>query len=431
MTSGAMPPQVLERVLEISRRLAETQEIEPLLQVTMGEAMQLVKARRGYLVLLGSEDALEFRVRVDTTRQTLNTDEDEVSTSVIRRVIERGQPVLIRDAQLDPDFRLAESVANLRLRSVMCVPLISRGRTIGAIFVENRTAAGIFTEDDLAPLILFANQVAVLIENAVLHDELNTRFAARTRDLHAALRQLEHSWLEGVDANRLHTEFLGKIAHDVRAPLSVVLTGLALFEEGMLGQMDAEAQQVVSTSMRALEHALDLIRDLFDLFKIDLGRMELVPVPLNLNEFLEEIGAVGAALPWPEEVQFRQDFTPDLPVVEADPMRLRQIILNLLANALKFTASGTVRFYACPCDDCRCVLIGVSDTGPGIPQDRLHELFVRFAQFSDDPLARRQGSGLGLAIVSELVEMHGGEIWVESIEGEGADFKFTLPVAGT
>jgi signal transduction histidine kinase len=424
-----MEKEILEYMLELSRRMAETRNLSPLLDYAMREALKLMKAERGFVVLLKDGDALDFRVTLDRAGKQLDDAQDQISESILRRVIRTRQPVVIEDALADPGFGNASSVATLKLRSVMCVPLISRGVTLGAIYVENRTIPGIFSEKDLPLLTFFAAQAAVAVENALLNDNLEALVAARTAELKRAMSHLRQSWTEAVEANRLRTVFLGEVAHDLRAPLALAATALHALLEEAFGDLNADQQEWIGKALDSTDHAIALTQDMFDLTKIDMGQLSLDKQNVALTTFLQETYKLGADLPWPEGVSFKADLPPDLPSVPIDPTRIRQVLLNLFTNALKFTTEGSVTLHAHRLADEPAVLISVADTGPGIPQDKLGLVFKPFQQFDTDPARRKKGTGLGLAICRELVGMHKGRIWVESQEGKGAAFKFVLPLA--
>ncbi len=425
-----MDNQVLERVLHLSRSMAETRSLTPLLDYAMDEAMDLVGAKRGYIVLLREDGSLDFRVKRGAHHDGTPLGEDQVSTSILREVIQTRQPLIVSDARSDSRWSQAKSVALLGLRSVMCVPLIARGQTIGAMYVENRAVQNCFDAEDLPPFVLFANQAAVSIENAALNDELEARIAARTRELEQAKAQLEQSWLQAVEANRLRTARLSNVAHDIRAPLSIVLSSLELTLDGTLGDLTADQQEWLGKSFEAASLVLNLTNDLLDLTKIELGRLVLSPQEVNPNELLAKIYNIGLGLPWSPGVELQLDIAPDLPTMVVDPKRMTQVLVNLLANAVKFTGQGCVTLYAYPLTDSSAVVFGVRDTGEGIPSDKLDELFQRFHQVDNNPKRRQLGTGLGLAICRDLVELHGGRIWVESTPQVGSDFKFILPVRG-
>jgi signal transduction histidine kinase len=294
--------------------------------------------------------------------------------------------------------------------------------------VENRTVRGRFQEDDLAPLILFANQAAVAIENASINDDLEARVAARTRELEQALAQIEKSWAEAIETNRLRTVLLGNIMHDLRAPLGIVVTALELLQDGSLGSMNTDQAEWITKSLAAVTHSTDLINKVFDLSKLEVGELTLCRETVVLHDFLQHVYMIGQGLQWPQTVTFQLDLTPDLPAVSLDPVRIQQVLLNLLTNAVKFTERGGVTLHARYTPEPGEVVIGVADTGDGIPPDQIGKLFQRFQQVDEKPARRRKGTGLGLAICRELVEMHGGRIWVESTPGVGSNFVFALPV---
>jgi len=201
-----MERELLEHILFVSRDLAETRELAPLLERVMDQAIDLVGAERGYIVLIPPAgtggDLLDFRVRRGQKGQSLERTE-KISRTILGEVLETGQPLVLRDAGQDPRFAQAESVILQGLLSIMCVPLISRGHTTGAIYVENRSIRGRFQQDDAIPLVLFANQIAVIIENARLLDslqqaneELEHRVAERTSELSAANKALEREIID-------------------------------------------------------------------------------------------------------------------------------------------------------------------------------------------------------------------------------------------
>jgi PAS domain S-box-containing protein len=188
-----MEQNLLQYILDISRHMAETRDLALLLDRVMDEAIRLVGAERGYMVLVQPGGVLDFRVQRGPDGEVLEDAKDQVSRSILSQVVDTGQPLVLRDATQDPHFGAAESVVILGLRSIMCVPLVSRGDTIGAIYVENRSIRGRFRQEDAIPLVLFANQAAVAIENARLfqnlqkaHDELETRVEERTAELSEA-----------------------------------------------------------------------------------------------------------------------------------------------------------------------------------------------------------------------------------------------------
>jgi signal transduction histidine kinase len=418
---------LLQQVLDVSRMLAETRALTPLLDRALEEAVKLVGAERGYLVMVGSDGGHQIRLRRHRPGDELQQSDDNISNSIVDKVVKTGEPLILRDALNDPEFSNASSIISLKLRSVMCVPLISRGSLIGALYVENRSIRGRFRESDLPPLILFANQAAVAIENAALNEELEQRVIQRTRELQDAMNQLEGSWMNLVENNRMQTELLGNVAHDLRSPLTIVVGTLSAMEDGSIGPVTAEQREWITKCLSAVTHVLNLTNDIFDLTKLDLGKLTLYVNAVDLYDFMENIYRVVTGLPWPGEVALVLDAPKDLPPVLMDAGRIRQILFNLISNALKYTSYGNVTLHARHLPEQNEVWIGVSDSGDGIAPDQLLRLFQRFQQADDNVERRRVGTGLGLAISKQLVEMHGGRIWAESTPGQGSNFVFALP----
>lgn len=420
-----MDAKTLETVLNISHHMAQNRNLNPLLNYAMEEAVNLVGAEAGYLVLLESDGTLTFRAAYSRDGSKSAVPDDAISGTILGEVIRTGKPLVLRDAGIDPNFANATSVVLLRLRSVMCVPLLVRGGVIGAIYVENRSIEGRFGEANLPPLLLFANQAAIAIENARLNDELEERIAERTRQLERAITQVETAWQQAVEVNRMHTEWLGKITHDMRAPLSVVISALTLMQEGEFGAVEGEMLEWVTRALDATNRALVLSNNVFDLAKLEMGGLRLYKEPIDPVAFLQGIFNIGMGLPWAEGVSFRLEIPAELPSITIDPGRIHQVIINLLSNALKFTEAGEVVLHAELGSE--MLIVGVRDTGNGIALDAQERIFERFYQAPQTLDKRRSGTGLGLAICQELVEAHGGQIWVESEPNAGSDFLFTLP----
>jgi signal transduction histidine kinase len=414
-----MNTELLTRMLQLSREMAETREINQLLAMAMESTLNIVGAELCYLILLSPDGELDFRAKSSVVDDSRESKGDELSRSIFDEVVRTAEPTTITDALSDERYSSKSSIINLQVRSVMCVPLIARGEILGAIYVENRSISGAFRRDDLEPLIFFANQAAVSIQNAMIIANLEQRVAARTAEL-------EKGWHEAVESNKMRTLFLGQLAHDMRTPASIIKLSLSTLKSSRLGELNLEQQRWLERTSHAMEQMTHLIDNIFDLSKVELNALELHKESVDLKPFLERIYEVGLALPWAEAVQFDCDLPETLPQIAIDSVRIQQVFMNLISNALKFTEEGRVVLHATLSDD--TIELGVSDTGEGISEDAQTQVFERFRQFDSDGSRRTSGAGLGLAICRELVEMHDGRIWVNSTPAEGSNFVFTLPL---
>ncbi len=426
--------ELLQRILEISRQMAETRELEPLLHYVMEQALVFTEGEHGYLVLLNDDNTLDFRVTYGEPDEGEDT-EAPVSQSIIEQVIQERKPLLVRDAFGDSRLQHAMSVVRLRLRSVLCVPLTAQTELLGVLYIENRQVADAFDDNDIPLIMIFASQAAIAIKNAQLNEQqilltnhLEAMVDERTAELDQSREEAEAGWVAALEENRLRTAMLANVTHDLRSPLNVVVNSLEWMRMGEFGPITSDQEEWLGRSLNATQQVLRLVNDIFDLSKIEQNKLELFPRAVELGTFLQQAMAIAEGIRRNENVELRLEMEADLPPIWADPDRVQQILVNLFTNAFKFTTEGSVILRVEYKDVLKCILFKVSDTGPGIAPEDLGRVFDRFQQSGGDE-RRQMGTGLGLSICRELVEQHGGEIWVESEVGLGSTFYFTLPVA--
>lgn len=262
------------------------------------------------------------------------------------------------------------------------------------------------------------------LSRALKSSEVANSLLRRTqRELIAARRQAD-------EARRMKEQFAANISHELRTPLNLVLG----FSEVMHLSPEVYDQANWSPTLRrdiyqiyrSSRHLVDMIDDILDLSRFETAEFVLNKELTPLGPLLEDTGAIAADLFRGRNIRFETDIAPDLPALEIDRTRIRQVLLNLLNNARRFTREGLVRLAARISD--KEVRISVSDTGSGIPADKLPYVFNEFFQVDLSLRRSHQGAGLGLAISKRFVQMHGGSIWVESQEGAGSTFHFTLPI---
>jgi PAS domain S-box-containing protein len=227
-------------------------------------------------------------------------------------------------------------------------------------------------------------------------------------------------------ANRAKSRFLSMVSHDVRTPLTAVVGYADLLEEGLFGPLNEGQADAVAQISASADRLLDLLDQVLDLSRIEADRLELAPEPVDLLELLGTIRLEFAARAAAKGIGLVVEAPAALPKIEADPLRLRQIFLNLVGNAVKFTERGGVRIRAHAAAG--RVEVAVVDTGVGISREVLPQVFDEYAQGGPGTTASYGGTGLGLAIARRLVELHGGTIGVESRSGAGSTFTVVLPL---
>lgn len=250
---------------------------------------------------------------------------------------------------------------------------------------------------------------------------------AANQQLNAMMVELERARSAANEARRLKAEFAANISHELRTPLNLIIgfsDMMVLAPESYGAPLPEAYREDLQTIYRNAKHLSALVDDVLDLSQIEAGRMGLVKAPLHLAEVVQEAMNTVAALYANRGLTLRADLPQTLPVVEADRTRLRQVLLNLLGNAVRFTRQGGVTITASA--DEQMVTVCVTDTGPGIPAEKLPHLFQEFSQI-DGTIHYQSSSGLGLAISKQFIELHGGTMGAQSVEGEGTTFSFTLP----
>jgi len=296
-------------------------------------------------------------------------------------------------------------------RSEMAVPLIAGDTLIGVMDVQSERV-GRFSDEDVAIHSTLAAQIAVSVQNARLY--------AEQVDVADQLREVD----------RLKTEFLASMSHELRTPLNSIIGYAEVLLDGIDGSLTGEMEEDVAAIHESGRHLLNLVNDILDLAKIEAGQMDLALERVRLHDLVEEVAATSHVLLKGKPVELIVDVPEDLPDVQADLLRLRQIVSILLANAAKFTDEGTITLRADIYErDPRWLLVSCSDTGIGIAPEKLQVIFDRFRQVDQSYSRRAGGTGLGLSITRQLVQMHGGVLWVESAPGAGSTFYFTIPIA--
>jgi signal transduction histidine kinase len=266
-------------------------------------------------------------------------------------------------------------------------------------------------------------------DNRILLRDLESRVAQRTAELDLAKTELEHALHDAQSANRAKSEFLANMSHEIRTPLNAILGMSELLQATSLNTVQLEFTDTIHTSGDAL---LAIINEILDYSKIENGRLEFENLPFDLEICLRSTLDLSRSQAASRDIALHLNIAPALPRrFNGDANRLRQILLNLVSNAVKFTEHGRVDLSVAPstaAGSAPSLLFTVHDTGIGIPSDRLDRLFRPFSQVDASTTRKYGGTGLGLAITHRLVSLMGGRIWVDSLVGAGTSFYFELPL---
>jgi len=293
-------------------------------------------------------------------------------------------------------------------RTTLAVPLMRESEAFGAILMR-RTEVRPFTEKQIELVKTFAYQAAIGIENVRLFNEIQN-----------TSRQLEA-------ANKHKSEFLANMSHELRTPLNAVIGFSDLLLERLFGEMNEKQENYIRNIQTSGKHLLSLINDILDLSKVEAGRMELDVANVHIPSALQNAMMLIRERAQRQNVELSCNVDPQINEIPADERKFKQIMLNLLTNAVKFTQEGghvdvNVRLANGHLE------ISVTDTGVGIAQENQQAVFEEFRQVGRQFSGKQEGTGLGLALTRRFIELHGGTIKLQSELGKGSTFTFTIPV---
>jgi signal transduction histidine kinase len=368
-------------------------------------------------------------------------------TSTLATLYRADGPMLFRDVDQDEDEQNRAFAAALGVTSYLGTPLMTKGRTVGILAVDNRLSGRDVEPGDGPLLFTVGNLIAGAVDNARLYAEieahnreLERRVEERTEALANATAEAQAARAVAETASQTKSAFLANVSHELRTPLTSVvgfskIIGRRL--DDLVFPAVASDDPKVQRAMRQVGENLDIIstegerlttmiNDVLDLAKIESGRMEWRRMPLEVEELILRASAATSSLISHAGLTLVTDIEPDLPAIVGDRDRLIQVVINLVSNAVKFTPLGTITCSARR--DGEWVVVAIADTGVGIAPEDHDTVFEQFRQAGNTLTDKPRGTGLGLPICREIVEHHGGRIWVESTLGAGSTFAFTLPI---
>jgi len=385
-----------QRLMEISRQLNSTLDLGALLRRILDAARELTDTEEASILLVDpTTGELRFEAASNLSRAEMEAIPVPMQGSLAGWVATHGEPVLVRDTRSDARwFPRVDKTTRFVTRNLLAVPMQVHGQTIGVLEAINKRGDQPWTDDDREVLTALADQAAIAVQNARLFQQ---------------------------------NDFIADMVHELRTPLAALKAGAALLVRPDVPEN--MRQEIAHSLLAEVDRLTELTTDFLDLARLESGRMRLEPTSFDLRELLTE--CLGVIAPVAVQQHISLSLRPGTGVAYADRDRIKQVLLNLLTNAIKYNVQGGAVTVALDVrraperQDGEQYVISVSDTGPGIPENEAPYIFEKFYRAST--AGQTSGTGLGLTIARRIVEAHGGEMWFESTPGAGTTFYFTLP----
>ena len=341
------------------------------------------------------------------------------------RAFQTGKPVVVQNPWGNMFVPQAQEQA-WKSRAYLIVPMRGADHMIGIILADYYHKRQTIQTEDANKLMAVANIAGLAIDKLGLIDRLEAKVTERTQELQRANKKLMQLYEKARETDRLKSEFLANMSHELRTPLNSIIGFSKILMKSIDGPVTTRQETDLNAILNSGTHLLGLINDILDLSKIESGRMELFKETFELNELVTQVAATSEGLIKEKPLKIVTQFDTAVPRVYADKMRLRQVLLNLVSNAIKFSERGQITLTTKA--DKSLFYVAVTDSGVGIPADKIEKAFEQFQQLDSGTARAQGGTGLGLTISKKFVEMHNGRIWVTSTEGVGSTFHVAIPL---
>jgi signal transduction histidine kinase len=330
-----------------------------------------------------------------------------LNSAVVGECATRREVVQVADLSSAAPSPLLDILLGTGVRAVLAVPLLHQAEVVGVLVVR-RNQPGTFSPEVIRLVEAFAAQSAIAVENARLFGEI----ALKSRELEIASQH--------------KSQFVANMSHELRTPLAAILGYAELMQEGFYEPLGRKSLDALTRVRSNGKHLLGVINTVLDIAKIESGQFTLNMTEYAIESVVETVRSATESLAQNKKLALKTEMAKSMPLGLGDEQRLTQVLLNLVGNAIKFTDTGEVRVTA-KANNGRFA-VSVADTGPGILEQEQTRIFDQFHQVDSSLTKAKGGTGLGLAIAKQIVEMHGGRIWVESTMGKGSTFQMELPI---
>ena len=414
-------------IIKASQALSEEIVLDKLLDRLMAILIENAGAQTGFLLLQEGEAwCIKACWGEGATFKTT------LPENIINYVARTQQHIMLDDAIHDDTFAQDPTIQQRQPQSVLCLPLTNQTHLSGILYLENDLATGVFTEDRLMILNLLTSQAAISIENAQLYGRLEEyshtleqKVEQRTAELAKAIKAADVARASAEKASENKSAFLANMSHELRTPLNAIIGFTRIVKRRSKDLLPDRQRDNLDKVLQSSDHLLNLINTILDIAKIEAGRMDVQPLQFSIYPLIETCVATTQPLVKPGVVLDKQA-APDLPTMVNDQARIKQILINLLSNAAKFTANGRITLAVHQEDD--DIIFAVIDTGIGIAEEALPRVFEEFQQAEENTRQTYGGTGLGLPISRTLARLLHGDLTATSQLGKGSVFALKVPI---
>ena len=399
----------LTALSEVGRAVSSTLDLKVVLKTIVDRAVNLSDTDGGSIFYfrnghfeLGETTGLNAEVIVRYQKLDIGAGQTGLGEAIGKR-----EPLQVPDVLERPSNPLRDAAMVAGFRAALIVPLLSGDGPLGALVLQRRRP-GDFPRSVVSLMQSFADQSAIALENARLFEEI----AQKSRELQIASQH--------------KSQFVANMSHELRTPLAAILGYAELMQEGFYELQGPKSLDALTRIRSNGKHLLGLINTVLDIAKIESGQFTLNMTEYAIEIVVETVRAATESLAQNKKLALKTEVAKSMPVGLGDEQRLTQVLLNLVGNAIKFTDIGEVRVSVTAANS--HFTVTVTDTGPGIPEEHQARIFEQFHQVDSSNTKAKGGTGLGLTIAKQIVEMHGGRIWVTSRLGKGSTFQMELPI---
>ena len=421
VSNSGLNSKNLEIILDTVRSINNSLILEDVLSLVIKHAILITNSDRGFIVLLNEKGDLEFKLGLDSQGNTLFESAFNISTSVVKDVFLSGSSRFIEGAQSDTNFDRSKSILQLELQTILCSPLNTKDEKIGVIYVDSKQLQHVRVREITDTFEILAGQAAIAIKNAQLYYDQILSY----REIRKTNEELIKAKEKAERSDRIKSEFLAQMSHEIRTPINIIINFLQMLKEETeekIGNDTEEYFDVINSASLRIARTMDLM---LNMSEINVGTYKPVFISFDINNMVEKINREFKLIAKQKNINFSVIKHCDEAIINADEYSIYQIMNNLVDNAIKFTERGNVEIVV-EKDSQDKISLTVSDTGIGMSEEYLSNLFSPFSQEVQGYTKKYDGTGLGLALVRKYCELNNVRIDVKSKKGVGSTFKITF-----